>query len=73
MLKCKKGYTVEPQRSAAGYYMGTKDEEGFPNCRISNGYAKTAEDATKLLLDRQDSMENQFCHGGCGCCVEEVK
>lgn len=72
MLKCVKGLVVEPQRSAAGYYMGTVDEEGFPNCRISNGYAKTREGAAKLLLDRQNADENRFCSGGCGCCVREV-
>lgn len=66
-MKCVKGYEVEPQRSAAGYYMGTVDEEGLPNCRISSRYAKTREDAKKLPLDRQGAEENRFCNG-CGNC-----
>ena len=68
-MKCIKGYEVEPQRSAAGYYMGTVDEEGFPNCRLTSAYAKTADSAKKLILDRQGSMENAFCNG-CGFCFE---
>ena len=66
-MKCRKGYEVEPQRSAAGYYMGTVDEEGFPNCRLSTGYAKTPEEARNLLLDSQSCMENEVCNG-CGRC-----
>lgn len=68
-MKCIKGYEVEPQRSAAGYYMGTVDEEGFPNCRISTGYAKTAGQARELPLDRQNCEENRFCNG-CGMCFK---
>ena len=66
-MKCKCGYEVQALKSAAGYYLGTLDEEGFPNCRISNGYAETAEDAEKLPMDRQTCMENEFCNGGTGC------
>ena len=66
-MKCVKGYEVEPQRSAAGYYLGTVDEFGCPNCRISSRYAKTKEDAEKLPMDRQSVMENEFCNG-CGKC-----
>lgn len=67
--KCKRGLVVKPLRSAAGYYIGTLDEEGFPNCRISNQYAKTAKDAESLALDRQTAEENVFCNG-CGKCFE---
>ena len=66
-MKCVKGYEVEPLRSAAGYYMGTLDEDGCPNCRLSSTYAKTAEQAKSLPLDRQNAMENAFCNG-CGRC-----
>lgn len=64
---CKEGYEVKPCKSAAGYYMGTFDPEEGPNCRISSGYAKTAEEAEKLPLDRQDALENLACNG-CGRC-----
>ena len=70
MAKCKKGYEIQTLRSAAGWYLGTLDEEGFPNCRISTQYAKTAEDAEKLLMDRQTNCgENEFCNGGNGCFI----
>ena len=67
-MKCKKGYDVKPLKSAAGYYIGTLDPKGFPNCRISSGYAKTEEEAVMLPLDRQiGCMENEFCNEGKGC------
>ena len=68
-MRCIKGYEVQPLKSAAGYYMGTVDEEGFPKCRISQNYAKTVEDASKLPLTRQTAEENIFCNG-CGCCFK---
>lgn len=70
-MKCVKGFEVCPQRSAAGYYMGTFDPEEGPNCRLSSAYAKTAEEAKELPLDRQDAMENMFCNG-CGNCFVEL-
>lgn len=69
-MKCIKGYEVEPQRSAAGYYMGTVDKDGFPNCRLSSSYGKTAEEAKNLVLDRQTADENVFCNG-CGRCFKK--
>lgn len=67
-MKCKKGYEVKPMKSAAGWYLGTRDEEGFPNCRISTRYAATEEDCRQLLMDRQTNCsENEFCNGGRGC------
>lgn len=69
-MKCIKGYEVGPHRSAAGYYMGTVDEEGMPNCRISGSYAKTREEAEKLPLNRQMAEENVFCNG-CGFCFDK--
>mgnify|MGYP006974622651 CR=1 FL=1 len=67
-MKCKKGYNVKPLKSAAGYYIGTLDNVGFPNCRISSGYAGSEEEAVMLPLDRQiGCIENEFCNEGKGC------
>lgn len=67
---CKKGYEVRPQRSAAGYYMGTVDQFGEPNCRLSSQYAKDKNAAYQLPLDRQNCAENKFCNktGKCDLC-----
>ena len=66
--KCIKGYEIQVLRSAAGYYIGTLDEDGLPNCRISTQYAKTAEEAKDLAPDRQfGCTENEWCNGGKGC------
>ena len=72
MLKCCKGYEVAPQRSDAGFYMGTFDPQEGPNCRLSSQYAKTATDAEKLPLDRQNAMENRFCNGCGNCGIKSV-
>lgn len=66
-MKCRKGYEVEALNSGAGWYLGTVDEEGFPNCRISQNYAKTEKEAASLVMDRQCASENCFCNGGKGC------
>lgn len=69
-MKCKKGYEIHVLKSAAGYYRGTVDEEGIPNCRLS-GYAKTFEEASSLALSREiGCIENDFCNGGKGCLTE---
>lgn len=68
-MKCAKGYEIKPLKSAAGWYLGTLDMEGFPNCRLSSNYAQTEEDAKHLFMDRQMASENEFCNGGCGCVV----
>ena len=67
MLKCKKGFLIQPLRSAAGWYMGTLDKEGYPNCRIFSGYAKNKEEALDLPLDRGYAIEIQYCNRGEGC------
>ncbi len=70
-MKCKKGYTVEIMASPAGFYMGTKDNEGFPNCRIS-GYCRSKEMAAYLIPNRQNNcIENEYCNGGTGCMLNE--
>ena len=68
-MQCIKGYEVEPQRSAAGYFMGTFDPIEGPNCRLTTRYAKTAAEAEKLPLDRQNAAENFFCNK-CGKCFK---
>lgn len=52
-MKCRKGYEVQALKSAAGWYIGTVDEEGYPNCRITTEYAETGCKALLLPLDRQ--------------------
>lgn len=65
---CKRGLQVFPMKSAAGWYMGTRDVDGYPNCRITREYAETREECLKLVLNRQiGCMENEFCNGGKGC------
>lgn len=67
-MKCIKGYEIRVLKSVAGYYIGTVDEEGFPNCRITTQYAETGTGALILPLDRQvGCSENEFCNGGKGC------
>ena len=67
-MKCRKGYEVKPLRSGNGWYLGTVDEEGFPNCRVSKNYAETEFKASLLPMDRQvGCIENEFCNGGKGC------
>lgn len=67
-MKCKKGYEVRKLKSPAGWYIGTLDEEGYPNCRISTCYAKDEESAQYLVCDRQVScIENLWCNEGIGC------
>lgn len=65
--KCTRGYEIRVMKSAAGYYLGTVDECGFPNCRVSSSYAKTEEMAEKQLIPDRVCEENMFCNGFCGC------
>lgn len=65
--KCRMGYEIKVLKSPAGYYIGTVDEDGCPNCRLSEGYSKTAEGCKDLVGDRGYAMEVQFCNGGMGC------
>lgn len=66
-MKCKKGYLLQPLRSAAGWYIGTLDNYGFPYCRITSGYAETKEGALDLPLDRGYAIEVLYCNRGEGC------
>lgn len=65
--KCTRGYEIQVLKSNAGYYLGTIDEDGFPNCRVSSSYAKTREIAEKQLIPNRVCEENLFCNGFCGC------
>jgi len=68
-MKCIKGYEIRVLKSAAGFYIGTTEEEGFPMCRIS-GYYPTEEAAQTALNNKtfyRFAEEISFCNGGCGC------
>lgn len=65
-LVCRKGFEIKPYCSAAGWYLGTRDAMGFPQCRIS-GYAKTEDDAWNLRFEREYAEENRYCHLNNGC------
>lgn len=66
-MKCIKGYEVKVMKSPAGYYLGTEDPAGFPNCRIS-GYCQNKDLAPYLIPNRQTNcIENEYCNGGRGC------
>ena len=75
---CQKGLEVQVFASRAGAYIGTficEGEDVGPNCRCS-GYYKSKEAAEEALENRtfnRTCMENDFCHGGCGCQIKEVK
>ena len=70
-VKCVRGHLVQALNSAAGWYVGTIDEDGFPYCRISQNYYKTCKDAEDVIKNgtyiQRTCMENQFCNGGMGC------
>lgn len=72
-MKCVKGYEIKPMKSAAGWYVGTTDEDGFPMCRISKYYPD--EITTQKAIDNKTFFrvadEITFCNGGCGCVSEE--
>lgn len=70
-IKCVRGHLVQALNSAAGWYVGTIDEDGFPYCRISQGYYKTCKDAEDAIKNgtytQRTCIENQFCNSGMGC------
>lgn len=70
-MKCRKGYNIIVCQSAAGYYLGTKDETGAPNCRLTD-YAGTKDQAENLEMTRQfHCVENEYCHKGYGCLIPD--
>lgn len=67
-MKCIKGFEIIPMKSAAGWYMGTETTDGFPNCRITNRYYKSAEEAKEnYQKDYRYCEENNFCSHGKVC------
>jgi hypothetical protein len=77
MKVCVRGYELKVLHSAAGYYIGTVDEDGLPNCRLSEKYWKGSVEAQKALdtlcfRDRSYAIETQYCNGGMGCRIKEV-
>lgn len=71
-MRCKKGYEIKPCKSGAGWYMGTYNESGEPQCRLSSQYAKTEEEAWILPLDRGYAIEIKWCNGETGCLPQET-
>jgi hypothetical protein len=65
-MKCIKGYKLQVLKSPAGYYLGTVDKDGFPNCRVSIEYCKTREQA-EILIPNRVCDENLFCSNYKGC------
>ena len=55
-MECTKGKTLRVLSSAAGYYIGILDKEGFPFCRASEEYYTLREEATAVLelLEQRD-------------------
>ena len=70
-MECTKGKILRVLSSAAGYYIGTLDEEGFPFCRASEEYYTLREEATAVLellkFTERSCIENQLCSGHKGC------
>lgn len=68
---CRKGCRIEALHSGAGYFLGTIDKDGMPNCRLSSGYYGDADSAIKSKdFNRQFATENDHCNGGAGCMAQ---
>lgn len=69
-MKCRKGFEVQALKANMAY-IGTFDPQEGPNCRCSQEYFNTLEDAKKALAEGtftlRRCMENDFCNGGRGC------
>jgi hypothetical protein len=65
--KCSKGLTLRILKTGAGYYVGTLDEEGFPNCRISDYFESAFSTFKDLPVGARYRVrtENQFCCPNC--------
>lgn len=64
--RCKQGKEVKVFHSAAGFYIGTFDDEG-PYCRLSVEYYKDRDKAQTALDNRtfteRETPEIMFCNG----------
>jgi hypothetical protein len=50
-------------RSAAGYYIGTKTQDGIPYCRLSSKYWTSEEGAASALIsDSYDRRDYECLH-----------
>lgn len=71
-MKCVRGHEVKTMHCGAGYYLGTSDVEDMPYCRLTTKYARKAEDAASLPMDRIYAVENLYCSCGEGCFSNSV-
>lgn len=76
-MKCVNGLEIRVLKSGAGYYIGTVDGDGCPNCRISTGYYADKDAAQKdlddLTFEFRFSSENRWCanrNGNLSCFFE---
>ena len=67
-MKCKRGFEIKVCKSNL-VYLGTTDEDGFPNCRCSDYFKdeKAAQFALENGFEERRCMENSFCNGYMGC------
>lgn len=63
---CVMGLEVGVLSSNAGKYVGTVDEFGCPNCRIS-AYFGSLKEIENAPLELRKCYENDYCNSGCGC------
>jgi hypothetical protein len=69
-LICSKGNKIEVLEHY-GYYIGTRDYDGSPYCRISQERYSTKEDAEEALMNMYFTFRHdcELCHGGNGCII----
>lgn len=70
---CVKGLELKVCKTPAGFCIGTTDEDGLPNCQLSQNFFDTTEKAQKALDDNSFipamSDANRFCSGGKACAI----
>lgn len=75
MSLCVNCRPIKVLKSAAGYYIGTTDDEGMPNCRLSIDYYNTEKEAQEALDSRsymeRTGLENDFCKGKHPSCIPQ--
>lgn len=72
-MMCVKGLELKVCKTPAGFCIGTTDEDGLPNCQLSQNFFDTKEKAQKALDDNSFmptmSDANRFCSGGRACAI----